>query len=171
MKSYVERHPPLIASRIEFSFASPPPLPSISQRINFGGGRLTHPDDIGGGEGGGNDGGNDVDRDPTRTPTTPRTRSKKIHKPAGEPGRPGSGGYCTETILTKSHNWSKEMVIEVTVCAWSLWFQLLYWVLFRMLCAQKPARGLIHQSVIGVRIRRPSRPFVTRYMSAHNTQI
>lgn len=38
--------------------------------------------------------------------------TKKIPKPAGEPGRPGSGGYSIETVLAP---WGKEEFAKVNV--------------------------------------------------------
>jgi hypothetical protein len=51
-------------------------------------------------------------------PRTARRRGSKIPKPQGEPGRPGSGGFCVEDELVKTHGWSKEAVKRLTVSPW-----------------------------------------------------
>jgi hypothetical protein len=127
MSPYLQRHRPLIASRIEFVLEPPPPLPSIRSRIEFTPQRLAYSnanqacvEAVG-----------EETRNPMTTmaesssiirpPTAPSQRlglsqSTKIPKPSGEPGRPTSGGYCLIEVLVKTHKWSKVHVDELSVC-------------------------------------------------------
>jgi hypothetical protein len=45
------------------------------------------------------------------------SRNLKIPKPTGEPGRPGSGGFCVEDSLIKTLGWSEDSVRKLTVCS------------------------------------------------------
>lgn len=137
MKSYVKRHSPLITSRIEFRLGSPPPLPSITPRIEFTSERLSYsrrrvvrkeitisgnsPKGRGNSDNFGNSSPSNnlsILEEPAQAlPTLPHLLKRdKIPKPTGEPGRPGSGGHCIDTVLINSHNWSKEALEKLTVC-------------------------------------------------------
>jgi hypothetical protein len=128
MEPYIRRHCPLITSRIEFSAAAST-LPSITPRIEFTADRLSYAtgeqrapnggpgvDLVGSGEGDTNSyDGSGSGSGSESGQVSLRNRKNKIQKPTGEPGRPGSGGYCLETILVRNHKWSKEMLGEITV--------------------------------------------------------
>ena len=123
MLPYIRRHNPLIATRIEFSPASPPPAATITPRIEFSADRLayreseaaTREEEHGqasarpqGGEG-------DVVAGSHSNLSRGSRAGNKIPKPVGEPGRPGSGGYCIETILIQKHQWARQTVLDVNV--------------------------------------------------------
>lgn len=125
MEPYIQRHNPLITPRIEFVFAPSASRPLITSRIEFTPERLAwakaerrridEPPILDhGGRGEGNSsacgGSNSDDQQPPS-----RNRKNKIPKPNGEPGRPGSGGYCLETILVRNHKWSKGVLGEINV--------------------------------------------------------
>ena len=130
MIHYIQKPHPLIAARVEYTLAPAPPLPSITPRVEFTAERLAYSRDV---VGRGNqattapEGQND--NDPSISPqgdaesstvTLLRNRSaSKIPKPTGEPGRPGSGGFCVEDSL-KMHKWSEESVSKLTVCTTEL---------------------------------------------------
>ncbi|KAF8890596.1 hypothetical protein BD779DRAFT_1469127 [Infundibulicybe gibba] len=116
---YVERHHPVITPRIEFKPATPRPLPSITSRIEFTAERLAYVgtaadepsecvEDAGSNR--------EADQTPPRI-TLPRSNKRAatgVPKPPGEPGRPGSGGYCVETVLVTNYQWTKDSVRELT---------------------------------------------------------
>ncbi|KAF8867529.1 hypothetical protein BD779DRAFT_1483251 [Infundibulicybe gibba] len=47
-------------------------------------------------------------------PTPGSSQPQKIPKPLGEPGRPGSGGHCIESVLINDYRWSKHDVDALT---------------------------------------------------------
>lgn len=132
---YLLRHHPLITPCIEFQLAPPPPLPNITPRTEFGPENLVPrrrtleedgptreskrrrlstsgrvPDQVYQDE--------DSDRDsdqPLPSALLPGP-STLIPKPTGEPGRPGSGGFCLEDALVRVHGWSQREVDELQVC-------------------------------------------------------
>jgi len=116
---HLQKHLPLITPRIEFSLAPPAPLPLLTQRIEFDPDRLVRsrlPSDEGH-EGGSNkrrrlsvSGRHEEDCDGDRLlgeASAPGPSSLKP-KPAGEPGKPGSGGYSLENVLINVHKWVKK---------------------------------------------------------------
>lgn len=133
MTPFIQRHEPTITSRIEFQLAPPRLLPSITSRIEFTSDRLTCPEREDGRTSSDNE---DQDRDvagdqrprwsrvpdtPDQTPSLRRpnlrvANASSIPKPPGEPGRPGSGGFCVDTELVKSSNWTRAAVQKLTVC-------------------------------------------------------
>lgn len=122
LQLYVERHHLPVTSRIEFTLVPPPALPSITPRIEFTPARLAYRNkgkepDAPALEPRGN--GSTPHPDPEVAPPLatllPRQPSSKIPKPGGEPGRPGSGGFCVETVLTKDHNWTEESLEKLKV--------------------------------------------------------
>lgn len=131
MIRYIQKPHPLIAARVEYTLAPASPLPSITPRVEFTAERLAYSRDV---VGGGNQAttaseGQD-DNDPsispqgdaessTVTPLRTYRSASKIPKPTGEPGRPGSGGFCVEDSL-KMHEWSEESVSKLTVCTTKL---------------------------------------------------
>ncbi|KAF8055444.1 hypothetical protein FPV67DRAFT_1664040 [Lyophyllum atratum] len=118
MRLYIQHHLPHVTNRVEFQVAPPPALPSITTRTEFTTERLaysdkeepflapagrdraspTPPDADGSGSG----------------PRGPRLRRgcNQIPKPAGEPGRPNSGGFCVEAALL-AEGWSKQSAQEL----------------------------------------------------------
>lgn len=107
MPPYFERNRPAITPRIEFTPTQPHPLPSITPRIEFTAERLQYSDREVEWQ--------DTENNDEQARTSRQLRSTNIPKPLGEPGRPGSGGYCVETELVGSHGWSKEAVKGLTV--------------------------------------------------------
>lgn len=112
MTTYIENHPPNIAARIEFKAKSPPPLPSITPRIEFTSEHLAVRED--GSEGEYPREVNSRSASKRQLRLRSRQRSGKIPKPIGEPGRPGSGGWCVETEMIK-HSWAKQDIDELYV--------------------------------------------------------
>jgi hypothetical protein len=111
--NYIHKHKPLLTSKIEFTLVPPRPLPSITPRIEFTAERLALSDQ--------DDPANDR-QSLSPEPEIARRHgrgSDKIMKPAGEPGRPKSGGYCVETVLITG-GWAKQDVQDLTVCRFSL---------------------------------------------------
>ncbi|KAF8963377.1 hypothetical protein BDZ97DRAFT_1919816 [Flammula alnicola] len=127
---YVQRHCPLITPRIEFQLSPRPALPRLTPRTEFNEQQLIRPP-----AGSENDIMTSrqprrvsfavADRDPTQEQDESRSLSPpiiagsssagpstpiqtKIPKPNGEPGRPGSGGYCLDSTLLNTYNWSQE---------------------------------------------------------------
>jgi hypothetical protein len=98
--SIICRHLPLITGRIIFTAEAPPDPPTITPRIDFNMEDLT-PSPLGIQE-------SDVD-DPEETVSVltdleeEPEDDEKIRKPAGEAGRPGSGGYSLKEEL----GWTK----------------------------------------------------------------
>jgi hypothetical protein len=116
---HLRKHHPLVTPRIEFQAGPRPPLPLLTPRIEFDPDalvRVRRPPD-GDNEGGHNkrrrlsfsgrhDGDDSVvpgDGDLSIAPGSSALRAK----PAGEPGKPGSGGFSLENVLIKGHKWMK----------------------------------------------------------------
>lgn len=124
---HLQKHHPLITPRIEFETGPRPPLPLLTPRIEFDPDALVRarPVSDGDNEGGchkrrrlsssGRHGGYD---------SVPQgddlgsllAASNLIAKPAGEPGKPGSGGFSLENVLIKGHQWMKKDYEALYVC-------------------------------------------------------
>lgn len=123
MPPYLQRHQPLIASRIEFTTFPHPTLSSIRSRIEFTSERLASTDDevnIAQDRGAttiGRLGAKHKLGDPgPERPSIQSTRKPdKIPKPPGEPGRPGSGGFGINATLIKLYGWNRKSVEELMV--------------------------------------------------------
>ncbi|KAG6903577.1 hypothetical protein DXG01_016751, partial [Tephrocybe rancida] len=92
MNFHVERPYPLPSSRIEFIALPPPPFPPTAARMEFGLDVTTADNFMG-------------DREDTQEPPripqgTPN--AKKISRPNGQPGRPGSGGFNLSVALVRT---------------------------------------------------------------------
>lgn len=129
---HLRKHRPLITPRIEFQLAPPFPLPLLTQRIEFDPDRLVRlrPPSDEGNEGGSNKrrrlsfsgrhAGEDSDehgddRPPGEASTSSPSTLKP--KPAGEPGKPGSGGFSLENALINVHKWAKKDYDALYVCS------------------------------------------------------
>jgi hypothetical protein len=134
MDTYLSRHLPIITNRIEFfpqNLCSPP---AITPRINFAE-QLATEDSISTdasdcNDPNCNDDGSAMDISaPIVISTTPPSDAgfessdsgteetadsldKKIPKPRGQPGHPGSGGYSLDFVL---RNWGSTLIAEVNV--------------------------------------------------------
>lgn len=133
MALFIQKHRPLITSRIKFKLAPLPPLPAITPRIEFTPERLAYSarqdeaDGLVGGDGSRATHNDDAlpripqinsnlpNTDNTRPKLSPLKPAGKIPKPPGEPGRPKSGGHCVETALVEDHGWAKEDYDALTV--------------------------------------------------------
>jgi hypothetical protein len=120
---YVQKPQPLIAAQIEYTLAPAPPLPSITPHIEFTAERLAYCQvevrrdiiDLS------NIGPSDESTAESSTRVGLRSASKtKIPKPTGESGRPGSGGFCVEDSLVKTHGWTEDSVKKLIVCSMKL---------------------------------------------------
>jgi len=125
---HLRKHHPLVTPRIEFRMGPPPPLPLLTPRIEFDPDALVHarPPSDGDNEGGhnkcrrlsfsGRHNGDDStvpgDDDLSSAPAS----STLIVKPAGEPGKPGSGGFSLENVLINVHKWMKKDYEALHVC-------------------------------------------------------
>ena len=117
---HLRKHHPLITPRIEFRAAPPPPLPLLTPRIEFDPDRLvrSRPASDEGHEGGSNKrrrlsfsgrhANEDHGDDPIPGETSVPSPSTLKPKPAGEPGKPGSGGFSLESVLINVHKWVKK---------------------------------------------------------------
>ncbi|KAF8809199.1 hypothetical protein BYT27DRAFT_7094651 [Phlegmacium glaucopus] len=126
--NYIQRPFPLITPHTKFQLAPLPPLPTITPHIEFNIERLAahsnatlgslrerrslghqHQPELENQSQG-------SDQEPDRLPPALSQASppNKIPKPPGEPGRPGSGGFCVETTLVDSHQWTKEAVDDLS---------------------------------------------------------
>ncbi|KAG6915609.1 hypothetical protein DXG01_010724 [Tephrocybe rancida] len=125
MDLYVERHTPLLTSRVEFNLLRSTALPPIASRIEFTEDRLV--DSEGGAVGeDGVSGGNERSLSPEseepvrrsqrgkKTTTVATAADKLICKPRGEEGRPGSGGFNLQNDLI-ARGWSKESFDDLKV--------------------------------------------------------
>lgn len=130
--NHLLKHRPLITPRIEFQPMPRAPLPKITPRIEFDPERVASPrrrfeedgmakiesakrrrlmtsDRQGDAEGSG--GISDPSSTILRVPGL-----GLIPKPAGEPGRPGSGGFALEDTLIRDHNWLQKEMDDLNVC-------------------------------------------------------
>lgn len=132
MDTLLSRHLPIITNRLEFFPQTICPPPVITPRIDFAK-RLvnvtkedsvpTTTDDIDDSEA------MDIDATPTSSSPAPvgsvsdsesekaaedlhDTVDKKIPKPRGQPGHPGSGGYSLDFVLRK---WGSTLITDVNV--------------------------------------------------------
>ncbi|KDR65527.1 hypothetical protein GALMADRAFT_148634 [Galerina marginata CBS 339.88] len=122
----ISRHLPLITHRIQFSSKVSSTAPSITHRLEFDRQadrnpaskkaeleqRELTPSDYGseGDENKEKDAESDLSDLTDSDEEAKQSTSKKIPKPAGEPGRPGSGGYSIDDALA---SWGKEEVLKV----------------------------------------------------------
>lgn len=120
---HLRKHHLLVTQRIEFNTAPPPPLPLITPRIEFDPDTLVRvrpsPDeDHEAGQNkrrrlsfSGRHDGDDFtapgDEDLSAGASAPSPSTLKP-KPAGEPGKPGSGGFSLEHVLINVHKWMKK---------------------------------------------------------------
>lgn len=139
----IRKHLLLITPRIEFTPELSRPLPTITARMEFDDFRCNLVDD--GPPGGVHEDSEEEQPGETPKETTgtkgkgkakesPRaradspsatsssneaggsqTRSEKIPKPTGEPGRPNSGGYALESMMINDYGWTKETFDDITV--------------------------------------------------------
>lgn len=119
MRHFIQQHLPLLTKRIEF-FAQPEPahapiasrIEFTEERINFAIAEQEHDSDEDLGDE------HDIPRNAPGEGSPSRRRgndgSKKIAKPQGEPGRPGSGGYNIEDEL-KVNGWTQASIKRLTV--------------------------------------------------------
>jgi|ERR1700742_889132 len=96
------RYQPLTASRINFDTNTLETIPLIASRIDWNEGRLTS-SECEPHSGSGTPG---LPEPGSHNPTIPASKGK-IPKPSGEPGRPNSGGYNAERLLTLTYGWKK----------------------------------------------------------------
>ncbi len=125
--AFVLRHRPLITPRIEFRPAPPPDLPVLTTRIDytpehFKIGRLessvarereqycTPESSVQGSRSPSEDVEPQIPCPPAQSSTP-----DLICEPPGQPGRPGSGGYCLEDVLRQTHGWSKSSIDRFNV--------------------------------------------------------
>jgi hypothetical protein len=128
---HLRKHHPLVTPRIEFRSAPRPPLPLLTPRIEFDPDRLvrSRPPSDEDPEGGSNKrrrvsfsgrhAGDDPDTHGDDTPSAEASApgpSTLIPKPAGEPGKPGSGGFSLENVLINVHLWAKKDYDALYVC-------------------------------------------------------
>ena len=126
---HLRQHRPLITPRIEFVKAPRPHLPLLTPRIEFDPDRLVRscgPSDEGH-EGGSNkrrrlslSGRHDEDsdaNDPLPEEASTPSPSALKPKPAGEPRKPGSGGFSLENVLINTHKWVKKDYEALYVCS------------------------------------------------------
>ncbi|KDR65799.1 hypothetical protein GALMADRAFT_148382 [Galerina marginata CBS 339.88] len=118
----ISRHLPLITHRVQFSSKVSSTAPLVTHRLEFD--RQTAaskkpqlerreltPSDSGSERNKDKDLESDLsDLTDSEEEATHSAVSKKIPKPAGEPGRPGSGGYSIDDTLA---SWGKEEVLKV----------------------------------------------------------
>lgn len=138
--AFVLKHLPLITPRIEFHPAPPPDLPVLTTRIDFTRDhlRIWHPESpvphqLA-----------QLHRERYCTPEPPSSAQERrnpsedvgeqapclsvpeqsstfalICEPPGQPGRPGSGGYCLEDVLRQTHGWTKSSIDRFNVSNFS----------------------------------------------------
>lgn len=133
--AFVLKHHPLITPRIDFRPAPPPDVPVLTTRIDY------TPDHfkIGRLESSVAHQPSQLHRERSCTPellsSVQRSRSPSedgesqarlsapaqpstsalIFEPSGQPGRPGSGGYCLEDVLRQTHGWTKSSIDRFNV--------------------------------------------------------
>ena len=134
--AFVLKHPPLITPRIEFRPAPPPDLPLLTMRIDFTQDHLSirHPESLAPLQpdqlyhersctpepsssvqerrSPSDDGDEQVPYSSVPEQSTPLAL---ICEPPGQPGRPGSGGYCLEDVLRQTHGWTKSSIDRFNV--------------------------------------------------------
>lgn len=115
----LSRHLPLITARIHFNAVPIPPLPVITSRTFFAEGERAPRDltpSISGNESTADDNDGIIDPDGesevSDNSEEDECSSTLIPKPAGEPGRPNSGGYSLEDALAPL---GKELLGKVIV--------------------------------------------------------
>jgi hypothetical protein len=128
---HLQKYRPLVTPQIEFREAPRPPLPVLTPHIEFDPDRLVHshlPSDEGH-EGGSNkrrrlslssrhDEDSDANGDdPLPAEASAPSPSTLKPKPAGEPGKPGSGGFSLENMLINTHKWVKKDYDALYVCS------------------------------------------------------
>jgi hypothetical protein len=128
---HLQKHQLLITPRIEFRLAPPPPLPLLTPRVEFDPDRLvrSRPPSDEGNEGGSNkrrrlsfsgrhasEDSDEHDDDPPGEASASSPSTLKP-KPAGEPGKPGSGGFSLENVLINVHKWAKKDYDALYVCS------------------------------------------------------
>ncbi|KAF8874088.1 hypothetical protein BD779DRAFT_1678886 [Infundibulicybe gibba] len=128
MPFFIQRHRALITARLEFDLSPVPCLPTITPCVEFTPEHLTPSGTSHRGAAAGDRPGLESDERQGHASVSPDAesdrplpilslrkppKSNKIPKPAGEPGRPGSGGFCVETELAE-HGWKKEDISALT---------------------------------------------------------
>jgi len=129
---HLRKHHPLITLWIEFRLAPPFSLPLLTPCIEFDPDRLvrSRPPSDKGNEGGSNKrrwllfsswhAGEDSDEHGDDHPPGEASASSPSTlkpKPAGEPGKPGSGGFSLENALINVHKWVKKDYNALYVCS------------------------------------------------------
>jgi len=120
---HLRKHHPLVTPRIEFRAAPQPPLPLLTPRIEFDPDTLVRArapsdeDHEGGynkrrrlsfsGRHDGDDSAVPGDEDLSAGEFISNPSTLKA-KPAGEPGKPGSGGFSLKNVLINVHKWMKK---------------------------------------------------------------
>ena len=129
---HLRKHHPLITPWIKFQLAAPFPLPLLTLHIEFDPDRLVHscPPSDEGNEGGSNkrcqlsssgrhasEDSDEHDDDCPPGEASASSPSTLKPKPAGEPGKPGSGGFSLENVLINVHKWAKKDYDALYVCS------------------------------------------------------
>lgn len=130
--AFVLKHPPMITPRIEFRPAPPPDLPLLTMRIEYTKDRhrTRNPEATGPAQAH-NDRysaqeqsasiqerrspSEDVDEVPLVSIPEQTCTPALICEPPGQPGRPGSGGYCLEDVLRQTNGWTKISIDKFNV--------------------------------------------------------
>lgn len=129
MAPYIRKHQPLITPRVSFRLETADPLPTITPRIEFIFENVRHPGEdeedsaTGGTQRAESEGPDAADESQDAASKESQSgdesqaeeeRATTIPKPSGQPGRPGSGGYCLEDALLE-YGWSKQTFDNISV--------------------------------------------------------
>ena len=119
--AFVLKHPPLITPRIEFRPAPPPDLPLLTMRSEYTQDhhRTTNPEAVGPAQAHSiqerRSSSEDDDQEPLVSMPEQSCTPALICEPPGQPGRPGSGGYCLEEVLRQTNGWTKTSIDRFNV--------------------------------------------------------